>query len=147
MSNDQDMKAYKKEDIKREIEQDQPSPKIWDNPRQFYRISKHEEPQLRGVTLYAEPVKGYAKKIQKMEDINIETVEGLEFLMDVKKAIQGDANNPIKIEEDEGMFYYVSPESHEGIIFLDENDAQKLFLDLETTYENIKELEETQKKR
>ncbi len=107
----------------------------------MYMVSKiHGAEELRRITSYEEQYRVLRNRGRELDTkVDIDTKEGLEFFQDLKGKVVGDENTPLKIFEDNEMFYYLSPDEKKGIVFLDEHDAQKLFLEIEQTLENFQE--------
>ncbi len=107
----------------------------------LYRVLKEDE-NIRKVTSFVE-IYGVARSRGRElnESIDINTVEGLSLLAELKKEIMPDDKTPLKISEEDDMHYLLSPDEAKGIIFVDEEDVQRLFLNLEQTIEEVKENE------
>ncbi len=116
-----------------------------DNIRKFYQVLKREDENLRKITLCNEPFAGFAQKELELGLVNVETLEGLTMLMYIKNKVMVNEKAPVRIEEEEGIFYYVAPTDDNGVelavVFNDEGDSNKLFLNLEETIEKVKERE------
>ncbi len=110
-----------------------------DEATTMYMVRKIDE-AMRRVTSYTEQYRVLREKGQEVDQhVDINTYEGIKYFADLKQNIVSTEKTPLKINEENEMYYYLSPDEKKGIVFTDEKDAQRLFLKVEETLENFKE--------
>ena len=116
-----------------------------DKKTKMYMVKKGADENQRRVTSYDEAYGVLRKRGQEMNlYVDVTSIDGLQIFYDIKKEVMPDEKTPIKIFEDEKLYYFVSSDEKSGVIFSDWMDANNLFLNIEKTYDNVTEnLEKT----